>query len=138
LSRKAYDDLMKDIDRNGSGDMDFIEFLKLMAPVINGKFDDEDLYFAFTAFDTDRSGRLSIKELQQVLAKIGQNYSEQQIRDMIATVNHRDDGTITFEEFKRLMTMNSKKKTTTTTKTVPGNIIVDSATKKLDNSQISS
>jgi Ca2+-binding EF-hand superfamily protein len=111
ISDVAFNDLMRDIDRNNNGQMDFAEFCKLMAPVINGKFDDEDLYFAFKKFDTDGSGRLSTRELQQVMAKIGQNYSEREINEMISNVNNRNDGTITFDEFKRLIkSPNSTKK----------------------------
>jgi Ca2+-binding EF-hand superfamily protein len=97
LSDKAFDALMLEIDANGTGQMDFDEFCTVMAPVMTGKFDDEDLYFAFKKFDTDNSGLLNIDELQQVLAKIGQNYSEKQIKDLIRTVNNRNDGTITFD-----------------------------------------
>jgi Ca2+-binding EF-hand superfamily protein len=97
LSNRAYNDLMRDIDRNNNGQMDFAEFCKLMAPVINGKFDDEDLYFAFKKFDTDGSGLLSSSELQKVLAGVGQKFDDRQIRNMISTVNNRNDGTITFD-----------------------------------------
>ena len=84
--------------------MSFNEFLKLMLPVFTGKFDNDSLYYAFKKFDTNNTGYITAVELKQVLAKIGQNYTQRQIEDMIATVDKDGDGKLGFEEFKKLMT----------------------------------
>jgi Ca2+-binding EF-hand superfamily protein len=77
--------------------MNFTEFLKLMLPVFTGSFDDDALYFAFKKFDTNNSGYITAVELKQVLAKIGQNYTQRQIEDMIATVDKNGDGRLGFQ-----------------------------------------
>ena len=63
---------------------------------MTGKFEDEELYFAFKKFDRDNSGTISVAEIQQVLSEIGQNFSEQDIQNMIATVDANSDGNINF------------------------------------------
>ena len=79
-----------------NSDINFNEFVKLMLPVFTGKFDDDSLYFAFKKFDSNNTGYITAVELRQVLAKIGQNYSERQIDDMIRTVDKDGDGRLGF------------------------------------------
>ncbi len=80
-----------------NSDISFSEFIKLMMPVFTGKFDDDALYFAFKKFDTSNNGYITAIELKQVLAKIGQNYSERQIQEMIASVDVSGDGRLGFQ-----------------------------------------
>jgi calmodulin len=80
-----------------TGDITFNEFLKLMLPVFTGKFDQDSLYFAFKKFDLNNTGYISAAELRAVLAKIGQNYSEKEIENMIKTVDRDGDGKLSFQ-----------------------------------------
>jgi len=47
--------------------------------------------------DTSNNGYITAIELKQVLAKIGQNYSERQIQEMIASVDVSGDGRLGFQ-----------------------------------------
>ena len=86
-----------------NGDLSFEEFLRMMLPVFTGRFDDEQLYYAFKKFDTDGSGYITVKELRQILAKIGQHYTEEQIAELVAIVDQNNDGRLNFQEFVKLM-----------------------------------
>ncbi len=86
-----------------SGDITFDEFLRMMLPVFTGQYDDDKLYYAFQKFDLDNSGYISVKELRQVLDKIGQSYSEEQIEQLVSMVDTDHDGRLNFNEFVRLM-----------------------------------
>ena len=92
-----------------SGSITFDEFVRMMLPVFTGKFDDDELYYAFKKFDLNNSGYISVLELKEILAKIGQNYSEQQIAAMISMVDTDNDGRLNFQEFVRLMKMPSSR-----------------------------
>ena len=62
-----------------------------------------ELQEAFSLFDRDGDGTISPTELGIVLRSIGQNPSEQQIKEMIAEVDDSGDGSCGFDEFLLLM-----------------------------------
>ena len=68
-----------------------------MLPVYTGKFEDNELLYAFKKFDTDNSGTITVQELRQILAKVGQHFSEEQIANLIATVDSDNDGKLSFK-----------------------------------------
>ena len=68
-----------------------------MSPVLTGKFNDDELWYAFKKFDLDNSGEITVEELSQILSKVGQFYSNQQIADMIKTVDRDNNGKLNFE-----------------------------------------
>lgn len=74
-----------------------------MLPVFTGKFEDEELWFAFKKFDLDNSGFITAAELRKILAEIGQNFSEKDISDMIATVDADSDGRLSFNGIHSLL-----------------------------------
>jgi Ca2+-binding EF-hand superfamily protein len=65
--------------------------------------DVEKLWKAFSVFDTDGSGAVSVEELRQVMQSLGQTPSAVELRDLIKEVDVDLSGTIDFEEFKALM-----------------------------------
>lgn len=88
---------MREVDRNGSRDLDFNEFCRLMLPVFTGKFNDDDLWYAFKKFDLDGSGYITVSELKKILANIGQNFSEYEIETMIRKVDSNFDGKLSYQ-----------------------------------------
>ncbi|KAL8026355.1 hypothetical protein ABFX02_14G021200 [Erythranthe guttata] len=59
---------------------------------------------AFTLFDQDGDGCISIEELGIVMRSLNQNPTEKELRDMINEVDSDGNGTIDFDEFLNLMT----------------------------------
>ena len=68
-----------------------------MLPVFTGRFEDEQLWFAFQKFDKDGSGYITTAELKSLLAQIGQQFSEKDIARMIASVDNDGDGRLSFK-----------------------------------------
>merc|ERR1712070_340012 len=54
-------------------------------------------------FDLNGDGTIELDELQQVMRKLGQNPSEQELKEMISTVDDNGDFEIDFAEFLMLM-----------------------------------
>ena len=77
-----------------------------MLPVYTGKFEDNELLYAFKKFDTDNSGTITVQELRQILAKVGQHFSEEQIANLIATVDSDNDGKLSFKGKKNVILFN--------------------------------
>ena len=58
---------------------------------------------AFELFDKDRNGHITSKELGTVMRGLGQNPTEEELKQMIREVDLNGNGTIDFNEFLYLM-----------------------------------
>lgn len=97
--------LIETFDRDGSGDVDFQEFITGLS-IFSTKGQKEDkLRFAFEIYDMDKDGYISNGELFLVLkTMVGKNLDKdqlQQVVDRTIMENDRDgDGRLSFAEFK--------------------------------------
>ncbi|KAL7526984.1 hypothetical protein ACHAXR_001745 [Thalassiosira sp. AJA248-18] len=66
-----------------------------------------DLKEAFSMFDIDGDGTITLVELKEVMKSLGQNPTEKELTQMIKSVDDNGDNEIDFEEF--LILMSSKK-----------------------------
>ena len=95
--------MIKEIDLDGNGVIDFNEFLYLMVKKMNGNDTEEELLEAFKVFDRDGNGKISAHELRYVLLKSGENFTEQDIEDLIHEADVDGDGSIDYQEFVKIM-----------------------------------
>ena len=58
---------------------------------------------AFNIFDKDKDGYITIKELEQIMKKLGQNLTESELQNMINEVDIDGSGTIDFRDFLGIM-----------------------------------
>ena len=63
---------------------------------------------AFELFDKDRNGKITSKELGTVMRGLGQNPTEEELKQMIREVDLDGNGTIDFKEFLCLMVKKMK------------------------------
>uniref|UniRef100_A0A6U5AYY7 EF-hand domain-containing protein n=2 Tax=Hemiselmis TaxID=77924 RepID=A0A6U5AYY7_HEMAN len=59
---------------------------------------------AFNVFDSDGSGSIDASELGSCLRALGQNMSDQELEDLIISVDEDRSGSIEFEEFLAMIT----------------------------------
>ena len=96
--------LLAVFDTDGSGDIDFIEFLRGIN-VFSGKASQEDkLRFIFKVYDMDRDGYISNGELFLVLKMmVGSNLKDHQLQQIVdKTISESDTsstGKLSFEDF---------------------------------------
>ena len=64
---------------------------------------DDDIQLAFRAFDLAGNGQIDRSELKQVLEKLGESLTDEEIADMIAEADTNGDGVISYEEFRAMM-----------------------------------
>lgn len=62
-----------------------------------------EIHQAFNRFDRDDSGEVDAKELKQVMKTLGMDATNEQIKEMIKSVDVDQSGMIEFEEFANMM-----------------------------------
>lgn len=76
--------MINEVDDDGSGAIDFNEFLKLMASIVKNPEDEErELFEAFCVFDKDNDGFISLDELKYVLTNLGDRLTDQEMNEII-------------------------------------------------------
>ena len=70
--------LYQDYDVDSNGQLDFTEFLKMMAEhnVVLNEIAEDNIKTAFRAFDKDHSGYLEKTELLQIMRGLGEHMTE--------------------------------------------------------------
>jgi len=104
-SEETLKQMIKEVDVDGSGTIDFIEFLGLMEKKLRDNDTEEDLIDAFRVFDRDANGVISLQELKFVMTSSGERLKEEEIDDLIREADINGDGFIDYEDFVRTMMM---------------------------------
>jgi|TARA_B110000008_G_C16804715_1_gene498204 Ca2+-binding EF-hand superfamily protein len=96
--------MIGDIDKDGSGSIDFEEFLDMMTAKMSDKDSREDIMKVFNLFDDDQSGKISLRNLKRVAKELGETMTDAELLEMIERADNDQDGEINFEEFYAIMT----------------------------------
>merc|ERR1712203_572519 len=95
--------MISDIDKDGSGTIDFNEFLEMMTTKMSEKDSREEILKAFRLFDDDETGFITLKNLRRVAKEIGENMTDEELQEMIDEADRDGDGQVSEEEFLRIM-----------------------------------
>ncbi len=98
-SKTELRDLIKEVDVDLSGSIDFDEFKTL---IVSRQGDRKSrLKLAFSVFDEDGSGQITTNELHNVMSQFG--LTDEELDEMIKEVDSDGDASIDFEEFMELV-----------------------------------
>ena len=104
IQKKQIIALMKKIDTDGSGEIEFDEFLEFMRNLNKEDEVDEDaLKEVFKLFDRDEKGYLTPESVYHIFLSLGEKIK---LEDIISILKENDidgDGNLNFEDFKVLM-----------------------------------
>jgi centrin-1 len=96
--------MISDIDKDGSGTIDFEEFLDMMKKkMLQEKNVEEEIEKAFTFFDDTGDGYIDFEKLKKVSQELGEICDDKILRDMIFAADLNEDGKVDKEEFMRVM-----------------------------------
>uniref|UniRef100_A0A5B7BEG3 Putative calcium-binding protein CML18 n=1 Tax=Davidia involucrata TaxID=16924 RepID=A0A5B7BEG3_DAVIN len=97
--------IMSEIDKDGDGFIDLKEFTDFHRGGSDGDGSStKELREAFDLYDRDKNGLISASELHAVLKSLGEKCTLKDCSRMISSVDVDGDGSVNFEEFKKMMT----------------------------------
>ena len=102
-SEEELKQLIREVDLNGDGTIDFKEFLCLMLKKMNDTDIDEELQDAFRHFDMDKDGYITPHELRNGMINIGEEYTPEEAEEMIKEAYLDNDGKIDYNEFMKVI-----------------------------------
>merc|ERR1719388_344534 len=70
--------MIAELDADGSGEIEFDEFLDMMTARISDKNSREDIERVFKLFDSDRTGEVSLDNMKRVAKELGEDISPQE------------------------------------------------------------
>ena len=104
LSDNEFDEIMKLIDQDKSGEISIEEFLRATVDREN-LVTEKNLKLAFDYFDKDHSVSLTTDEVKDVLGLTDDNEKTTKIvNDIMKEIDVNGDGVISYDEFKLMMT----------------------------------
>ena len=95
--------MIAEVDVDGSGSIDFTEFLTLMAKKKNPHDVRTEMKHVFDVFDKDGDGFISVEELHEVTIAIGQPIDEKELREILNEADVDRDGVMSWPEFLRIV-----------------------------------
>lgn len=97
-------EMIKEVDANGNGNIDFQEFLSLMEKKMKDPKDiEQELRDAFKVFDKDGNGFISAQELRHIMTSLGERLTEEEVDQMIQEADTNGDGQVDYNEFVSMM-----------------------------------
>ena len=96
--------MISDLDADGSGQIDFEEFIRLMTARISEKDSKDDIRKVFNLFDDEKTGYISIKNLRRIAKELGETIEDTDLQEMIERADTDNDGLVSEEEFYSIMT----------------------------------
>jgi len=100
-SEEDLKDMIKNVDKNSNGGIDFNEFIEMM--VRQGTDIEDEISQSFRVFDRDGDGLITAEELRLTMNNLGEPLTEDEVSSMIAEADLDGDGKINFPEFQKLM-----------------------------------
>jgi len=100
-------ELILEIDVDGSGELDFDEFLTLTSRFLveeDSEAMQEELREAFRMYDKEGNGYINVRDLREILRALDDKLTEDELDEMITEIDTDGSGTVDFEEFMEMMT----------------------------------
>ena len=89
---------------DGTGSIDFPEFLTLIAKIQKEALDDKDeIREAFSVFDKDGTGFLSKEKVKELIEELGIPLEEIEMKQMMESFRFNSEGKINVEQFVKVV-----------------------------------
>merc|ERR1712139_593950 len=97
--------MIGEVDDDGSGEIGYPEFLKMMTHKILNKDPKDDMLKAYRLIEpeVDQTGGITFKNLKRVAKETNQSLGEDELEEMFNDADKDGDGVVNEEEFLRVM-----------------------------------
>merc|ERR1712072_936606 len=95
--------MVSDLDADGSGEIEFGEFLEVMTAKLSDKNTKEEIDRVFKLFDKDRNGTLEADDLSRVCKELGEDMPEEDVREVINRMDLDQDGAVNLDDFYNVL-----------------------------------
>lgn len=107
LSEKMLQDIIKEVDEDGSGELEFEEFCTLSARFLVEEDTEalqQELREAFRLYDKEGNGYITTDVFRGILHELDDKLSPEELDLMIEEIDADGSGTLDFDEFMEVMT----------------------------------
>ena len=102
-SEEELKQMIREVDLNGNGTIDFKEFMCLMVKKMKDNNVDDELQEAFKVFDRNQNGYITSHELRHTMANLGDNLSPEEVEEIIKEADLDNDQQIDYDEFMKVI-----------------------------------
>ncbi|XP_047485078.1 troponin C, isotype gamma isoform X5 [Penaeus vannamei] len=107
VSEKNLQEIIAEVDEDGSGELEFEEFCALAAKFLIEEDEESlkaELKEAFRIYDKQGDGYITTKVLKEILRELDNKLTEEDLDGIIDEVDEDGSGTLDFDEFMDMMT----------------------------------
>ena len=100
-------DMINEVDIEKNGNIDFKEFLGLIARKLRDSDGEEELIETFNLIDRDGNKLISGAEIRHILECMGEKISDDELEQMIEEADLDADGFVNYDEFVKIINKNT-------------------------------
>ncbi|XP_071521735.1 troponin C isoform X4 [Panulirus ornatus] len=106
VSEKNLQEIIAETDEDGSGELEFEEFVELAAKFLIEEDEEAlkaELREAFRIYDKEGNGYITTDTLKEILRELDNRLTEEDLVGIIEEVDEDGSGTLDFDEFMEMM-----------------------------------
>jgi centrin-1 len=103
LTREEIRDMIQKCVGSNTPTLDFQQFFEMMSQKILERDPLKEILKAFDLFDKDHSGSISLRDLKSATIELGENLTDDELREMIKEADRDLDGEVGRHEFIEVM-----------------------------------
>lgn len=107
VNRQILKSVIEEVDVDGSGELEFNEFVMLATKFMNEEDEEEmkkELKEAFRLYDKNGEGFIPTQVLREILKELDDKLTDEELDGMVEEIDADGSGTVDFDEFMDMMT----------------------------------
>ncbi len=103
ITKQDLQELLDKYDKDNKNRICFDDFIELITEKFSERDPKEEILLAFDLFDTEKRGKINIKNLKKAVKEIGENLSDAELKAIIEEFDEDQDGEISKSDFLKIM-----------------------------------